>query len=163
MTYPACISEIKAPWVLIARQPIDKQDIPEGVLLLELDGRVMTTLEGVYKEFASAFQFPDYFGENLNALDECLTDLEWLPSARGYLLNIKNAEFLLNEEEGDVFEGLLSIINNVGEDWATPVKQGEEWDREGFPFHIILELGKTDLSGIQKKLRQVDFEISEIS
>lgn len=162
MTYPACISELKEPWVLIAHQPIYKPDIPEGILLLELDAHLMTTLGGLYQEFTSMFQLPDYFGENLNALDECLTDLEWLPSA-GYLLNIKNAEFLLKEETGDVFEGLLSVLKNAGEEWATPITQGDEWDREGLPFHTILELGEVDLSDFQEKLRQVSFDISELS
>ena len=162
MTYPACISELKEPWVFIAHQPIYKPDIPEGILLLELDAYLMTTLGGLYQEFTSKFQFPDYFGENLNALDECLTDLEWLPSA-GYLLSIKNAEYLLKEEADDIFEGLLSILKNAGEEWATPITQGEEWDREGLPFHTILELGEVNLSGFQKKLRQVSFDISELS
>ena len=58
---------------------------------------------------------------------------------------------------------MLSILKNAGEEWAIPIMLGEEWDREGLPFHTILELGDADLSGFQEKLRQVDFEVLELS
>ena len=162
MTYCTFLAKRKQPWVLIAHRPIVKQDIPEGVLRLDLDGYSMTNLEGLYQEFTTVLKLPKYFGRNLNALDECLNDLEWLPSD-GYLLCIKNAEVLLKDETDDVFEGLLSILNSAGEEWATPVTLGEAWDREGLPFHTILELGKSYSSGFQKKLSQLEFEVFEIS
>lgn len=122
----------------------------------------MTTLEGLYREFKSKLHFPSYFGGNYNALDECITDLEWLPS-NGYLLCIRNAESLLKDEPDSVFEGLLSVLRDAGEEWATPIKDGEEWDREGLPFHTMLELGETDLSGFRERARNLDFEIPEVS
>lgn len=39
-----------------------------------LDGSTMTTLETAYAEIARGLQFPDYFGKNLDALEECLRD-----------------------------------------------------------------------------------------
>ena len=142
MTAFSFASETKSPWVLTTQRAITYQDIPEGILLLELDAASMTNLEDLYREFAAVLKFPDYFGENFNALDECITDLEWLP-ADGYLLVIKNAEVLLNKEPNDTLESLLSILDNAGEEWATPIVQGEAWDREGVPFHTILELNKS--------------------
>ena len=35
-------------------------------------GNKMRRLDDLYNEFAAAFQFPDYFGENWAAFDECL-------------------------------------------------------------------------------------------
>lgn len=120
MTNLAFVSEIKRPWILTTQSEIVHQDVPEGILLLELDAALMTNLEGLYREFAAVFEFPDYFGGNFNALDECITDLEWLPS-ESYLLVIKNAGSLLNEESDNTFEGLLSILDSAGSEWATPV------------------------------------------
>lgn len=40
-----------------------------------LDGSKMATLDGAYAEIASKLSFPDYFGRNLDALEECLQDL----------------------------------------------------------------------------------------
>ena len=35
---------------------------------------------------AVALSFPDYFGRNLDALYDCLTDLSWLPSGEHVLI-----------------------------------------------------------------------------
>lgn len=139
----AFVSELKRPWVLKTQRNISRRDIPENILLLELDAASMTDLEGLYGEFSAVFKFPDYFGNNFNALSECITDLAWLPAA-GYVLIIKNAEALLNEEPDETLEGLLSVLNNAGEEWATPVVQGEPWDRDAVPFHTVLQLNKGD-------------------
>lgn len=40
-----------------------------------LDGNNMTTLEAAYDEFEQVLALPDYFGRNLDALEECLADL----------------------------------------------------------------------------------------
>ena len=161
MTSFAFVSEIKSPWVVTTKKPVTKQDIPKDVLLLELNATLMTNLEDLYREFAAVFKFPDYFGKNFNALDECITDLEWLP-ADGYLLVIKNAEALLHKESHDVLEGLLSILVNAGEEWSTPIVQGEAWDREGVPFHTILELNKSVSSSFQSRLDNLGVEVESL-
>lgn len=161
MTTFAFISEVKSPWVVTTQRSITKQDIPEGILLLELDATLMINLEGLYREFATVFKFPDYFGENFNALDECITDLEWLP-ADGYLLVIKNSGSLLNEEPEDTLESLLSILDGAGSEWATPVVQGEVWDREGVPFHTILMLDENEAPDFYLRLKKLGLEIENL-
>ena len=41
--------------------------------------------EDLFRALASALQFPDYFGHNWDALEDCLTDLSWL-AAEGHVL-----------------------------------------------------------------------------
>lgn len=40
-----------------------------------LDGLVLEDMEEVHALFAQALEFPDWYGRNLNALFDCLTDL----------------------------------------------------------------------------------------
>lgn len=44
------------------------------------------TYQGFDREFSAALQFPDYYGENMNAFDECIADLEWLHAERVYVV-----------------------------------------------------------------------------
>ena len=58
----------------------------------------MRTLDALFDEMAAAFQFPYYFGENWDALDECLADLSWLPAA-GYVILIRESSEVLALED----------------------------------------------------------------
>lgn len=50
-----------------------------GTYAAYLRGRRCKTKAGFFREISAAMQFPDYFGENWDALFECLRDLnEWL-------------------------------------------------------------------------------------
>src|SRR5262245_17994548 len=53
-------------------------------------GQKAETTAALFDEFAAALQFPAHFGENWDALSDCLTDLEWLP-ADAYILCITSA------------------------------------------------------------------------
>jgi RNAse (barnase) inhibitor barstar len=66
-----------------------------GTVARVLRGPKMRTAAGLFDEFAAALQFPAYFGENWDALDECLTDLSWLPAQR-YLIAITTAPEVLS-------------------------------------------------------------------
>lgn len=40
-----------------------------------LDGRFMTDKNSVHRYLAEKFEFPDYYGNNLDALYDCLNDI----------------------------------------------------------------------------------------
>lgn len=157
----AFASETHKPWLLIAQRTITQLDIPEGILLVELDAALMTGLKGLYRELAAALKLPDYFGNNFNSLDECLTDLAWLPSD-GYLLLIKNSEYLLNEESDDALQGLLAVLDSAGEEWGTPVSQGTAWERGGVPFHTVFVPNERDASEFQLKIKRLGFVVQRL-
>ena len=110
-----------------------------------LNGRNMGTLAGVFEEFGKSLDFPDYYGRNSAALEECLNDLSWLP-AQGYLLVVTHSSLLLKNEPPSELTWLLALLERVCEEWSRPVRLGEEWDRPAVPFHVVFQdepLGKT--------------------
>src|SRR5690554_1403318 len=52
---------------------------------------------------ATALKFPDYFGMNWDALDECLVDLEWMPSSSGYVLIVHGLSTRRMFEQADLY------------------------------------------------------------
>src|SRR3989339_103616 len=50
-----------------------------GDLTVILKGQKMHTLSSLYDEFTVDLSFPNYFGRNLDAFEECINDLSWLP------------------------------------------------------------------------------------
>ncbi|NMN96173.1 barstar family protein [Antrihabitans stalactiti] len=77
--------------------------LPElGYVVREVRGAKMPTVGAVFDEFAAAFQFPDYFGENKDAFDECMRDLEeFVGAAKGYVVVVRDAAQLLRDEPAE--------------------------------------------------------------
>lgn len=63
------------------------------------------------KNLAQALAFPEWFGHNWDALEDCLTDLSW-HEAPGYVLLFEHAE------PGDELGVLLDILRSAAESWA---------------------------------------------
>jgi Barstar (barnase inhibitor) len=84
-----------------------------------LRGTKMGTTASLFDEVAAALQFPPYFGENWNALDECLNDLEWL-SADAYVVVILGAVHLLDREGSRERQTFWEIFKGAAREWAQP-------------------------------------------
>ena len=108
---------------------------------IRIDSRKVKTRERFHDEVSSAFRFPDYYGRNIHALRDCLTDLAWLPSCEGYLVIFEHGETLLIEENHEVLNCFLSAFQDAGLDWGTEISRGEWWDRKAIPFHTVFEFG----------------------
>ena len=91
-------------------------------------------------EFARALDFPDYFGHNLDALEECLADLEWLP-AKGYTLLITDAAKVLPDDEEE-YETFLEILRDAGEAWGNG--QAGMGARRATPFHVLFAVSERE-------------------
>lgn len=98
-------------------------------------GQHCHTTPALFQEFAAALQFPDYFGHNWDALDECLSDLEWLP-ARGYILVITNAERVLSTNQIE-FDTFCSVLMNAKSELRHPTSSDP---RPGQPRRLDLIL-----------------------
>jgi hypothetical protein len=138
------LSDVNPPWVYVA--DTDGQEFGEvlgllreqGYVVADLDCSRMLNLDQLFDAFAEVAEFPDYFGRNWPAFDECLADLEWLPGT-GYVFVLRSVLRLLEQEPAER-AAFWRIVAKVAAEWSEPVSLGEWWDRAGTPFHFVLEL-----------------------
>jgi RNAse (barnase) inhibitor barstar len=82
----------------------------KNMYLTEIDGANVTTLTDLYALLKVRLKFPDYFGDNLDALNDALYDLEWMEDEK-LVFHIKNyAQFLSKESREDKL-AVLQILN----------------------------------------------------
>ncbi len=153
---------IEAPWMYVGfGEPERKKWIPShyysradvNVCVRRLRGKKMRTKAALMNEFAASLQFLDGFGENWDALGECLEYLdEWLP-ADAYVLVVEGAEELLRDEQPDQMVALLKTLHDAGEWWSKPITDNDRFNRSGIPFHVLLNVGENEPSAIDRIAR----------
>ena len=145
LTLTAYLQSAKAPWtsllMVTAGQRAESLVCPPtGLALKVIKGRHCKTPATLFAEFARALKFPDYFGHNWDALEECLADLEWLP-AKGYILLITDAAHVLPDDEAE-YETFLDILCDAGEAWGNG--QTEMGARRATPFHVLFAVSERE-------------------
>lgn len=112
--------------------------IESGLTVRVVRGRKMRTLGGLFDEFAAALQFPLYFGENWDAFDECISDLETLSAGEGYVVTIIEPDQVLVDAGVEALRLLANSLESAASEWSQSVELGEWWDRPAIPFHLVL-------------------------
>lgn len=110
-----------------------------GLTVRVVRGHKMRTVDSLFDEVSAALQFPYYFGENWAAFDECLADMDWLPSRVGIVVAVLDAVEVLSDEPEAELGALVSVITHAAETYAEPIDSGEWWDRPPLPFHVVLQ------------------------
>lgn len=113
--------------------------VPDGYIARELRGTKMRTTAGVFDEFAAALQFPYYFGDNRDAFDECLRDLdEFVGEAPGYVVVIRDSSGLLADQREDL-------------EWFADamIQAAEYWAGHGTVFRVVLQQHPAVLSPVE--------------
>jgi RNAse (barnase) inhibitor barstar len=145
LTLTAYLQSTKAPWTTLFKVKAGQRAealvrLPTGFVLRVIKGAKCQTTAGLLTEFARALDFPDYFGHNLDALEECLADLEWLP-AKGYTLLITDAAKVLPDDEEE-YETFLEILRDAGEAWGNG--QAGMGARRATPFHVLFAVSERE-------------------
>ncbi len=99
--------------LIIADQP----ELSEDFSIAEIDGSTVTTLRKFYEVMARTLDFPDYFGFNLDSLDELLNDLSWIENEKLAIHILRSEEFLIQERNRDKILTLLDLLDATCEDW----------------------------------------------
>ena len=95
----------------------------KGFHVASIPGSALASDAELFDELALAFEFPDYFGRNWDAVADCLGDLEWL-EAEGFVLII--------DDVGGC--GLSEPYARLMQIWLSAA---QEWSAEGKPFHLV--------------------------
>ncbi len=93
---------------------------------VRLPGRQLTNKMAMIDAVADALAFPDYFGRNWDALEECLLDLSWRPGS--LVLLIDNAQVPEQRAPADWRE-FLEILHDAA----------RFWKKEGRVFSVFLQ------------------------
>ena len=88
-----------------------------GLVRIVINGK-----PALLRAIAKALEFPDWFGENWDALEDCLTDLSWC-EADGHVLLFEGIGALALDERGTLIEVLASAA--------------QFWAGQGKPFFAV--------------------------
>jgi len=97
-----------------------------GFEVFSIDGSAISDTETFLRAAGHAMGFPDYYGANWDAFEECITDLAWIP-ARGYVLLVAHVERFRQENPAQ-WETALEVLRA-----AT-----EHWNRTDSPMYVLL-------------------------
>ena len=109
-------------------EPLHEAARDVGFLCIGIDLDGCEDKASLLRAFAQAFNFPDGFGHNWDALADCLGDLDWLP-AEGYVLGLRNVHGLRSADPAD-YSTLVSVLEGAC----------EEWRERGRPFWAFIAL-----------------------
>src|SRR5512141_2646524 len=82
---------------------------------------------GLFDAFAKALKFPEHFGKNWDAFNDCLSDLAWL-DGKGWVLILTNCRPFATKNAAD-FDVTLDLLEGVV----------ACWQEEGKPFWVIVK------------------------
>lgn len=108
-----------------------------GWLFRSIDLGDSPDVEAALAALGAALEFPSWYGDNLDALHDCLTDLTWLDAA-GYVFLITGGE-ALRRQAPERFATLVEVLRTAAEDWR---------NRE-VPFWVFVDQQGDDLAELR--------------
>lgn len=122
-----------SPWAsvhLLDHRPAEAELEHPGVHLSEIDGGAIGSKLELMAALADVLKFPDYFGANWDAVDECLRELESWLGPGGHVLLVSSGDSLWRREPE-----LCGLLARAWMDAAG------EWIARGIPFHLAFCAG----------------------
>jgi RNAse (barnase) inhibitor barstar len=116
--------------VILSKAAIDEL-AEAGIMVFYIPGEQITNKETFLQAARQAMAFPDYFGANWDAFEECLRDLSWMP-AKEYILAYDHPECFAQADPAQ-FNMALSILRDAE----------KFWQEQGPPLYLVLAEGKT--------------------
>jgi RNAse (barnase) inhibitor barstar len=138
------------PWIYLTNRAnelrLSELSSMGDIKILHLDGRTCQTKAELLGLMQRVFEFPDYFGHNWDALDECVCDLDWLP-ADGYIVLMTESWRILSAND-DEFGTFLEIMIGAVKSWASVADSLR-------PFKLILDYHETKEQEMARRLQHI--------
>lgn len=96
----------------------------------EIDLAGSADLAAILVVLGKALGFPEWYGANLDALNDCLTDFSWR-EAPGYTIMLSGADSTQGGAEA------FAVLNEV---FAAAIA---DWQDQGIPFWVVYEAGSS--------------------
>lgn len=135
---------ISSPWCITTSAKDDQALFMNQFLgdsneceIIRIDAINCRTLSEFYSEIYTAFNFPKDSGLNLNALLDRLGDYR-SSGINPFGLIFYNSDSLLVAEKTDVFHGVISTFNSVGQEWAEEIDKKDDWYSPVRKFLVVL-------------------------
>ncbi|MHC1713198.1 MAG: barstar family protein [Solidesulfovibrio sp.] len=146
---------LNRPFIVATSQSVDGFDDymyalrdNKALFVTIMRGVRMRTFEELNNEVAASLQVPWYFGNNWNAIRDCIIDLGWLGS-NAFVVSITNCESVLSKEAVEDRISFGKLLVDASEAWSRTDNEYEKWLRPAQPFHILLHFGdKSQISNI---------------
>ncbi len=91
-----------------------------------IDGFACKHIDRCYATLQEQLSLPDYFGKNLDALEEVLDDLDWIPQEKVRIIIFNQPDLLSNDAEKK--NDFLYILNSCENEKVEIVYVGEDGD-----------------------------------
>jgi RNAse (barnase) inhibitor barstar len=118
------------------KNALEKATRAAGIEFAACDFEENDDMAGALQLLAEALGLPEYFGGNLDALHDCLTDLSWRDSPATVLLITGCDELRDAEPEG--FDSLLEVFTAAADFWRG----------EATPFWVFIDLRADGLADL---------------
>jgi RNAse (barnase) inhibitor barstar len=128
-------------------EPVDAKGVQalakrNSFAYFHIDGKNIARKEQLLNHVATALHFPKDFGHNWDALEECLTDMDWV-DAEGYLIYYEHIEGL--QAAGDQFDTFVEILRDAVQSW-----------KEDDAAMIVLLAGGKAPKGVKRLKREAE-------
>jgi RNAse (barnase) inhibitor barstar len=109
-----------------------------------IQGRACGTRDAMLDELARALDFPEYFGSNWDALEDCLTDLAWLSSNK-FVFVVTNTDALLRDER--------AMVTNLGDILKEAAAFWQDHDPPA-AFHVLFHCEPEHADDVRELLEE---------
>lgn len=95
---------------------VEKAVKDAGLAYFHLEGRKLEKKEQFLNQAAMALHFPDSFGDNWDAFEDCINDMSWIEDGAGFVILFDHAD-VFAEHQPQHFDTLLEILQESADYW----------------------------------------------